>query len=215
MHGRHRLVLLLVIALFVACGAPASTEPQQVPEEEQQQDFWDLMNEHSIDYDYHPTLRSLWEASDAAIIGQILEAREGRGFGGRKGGPRTVESVLLRVRVDELVRGELDRQSTRFLQLELLRPPLVSVRDLNATLPADRMVLLVHDAASVLPDNVEIDETGAEREGGTIYTVPSLKAIFIERDAELATPLDETPGEFERSYSATTLEELAEEIRQL
>lgn len=210
---RTRLILTGIVSLLClsACGSPASTTGSSGHDES----FWTLINRLAVDFEYHETLEDLWGDSDAAVIGHMKNVREGRGIGGKKGEDVTTETVIVTFRVEELVRGDLNEDSREIIDLELRRPSLVSVKELNDATPHDRMLLLIYDQAGTMP-RVEIDESGAEREPGkTLYALTTHKGLFIEEDGALVTPLDPTPGEFESSFEARTIDELAQEIRSL
>lgn len=208
---RGKLALIIVTAVLVsgACGT-AGNNPGAARSDA---DFWSLINRLAVDYEYHEALEALWDDSEVAVIGHMKNVREGRGLGGQKGEDVTTETVIVTFQVDELVRGDLNNDSRRIVDLELRRPSLVDVNELNDATPGDRMLLLIYDQAGTLP-NVEIDESGADRDPGkTLYALTTHKALFIEGDGGLETPLDPTPGEFESSFEARTIDELAEEIR--
>jgi hypothetical protein len=208
---RRSTLLFLALAVAAAgCAAPRTSAGSAAPGK---QDFWELLTQQSLDYEYHPTLQSLWEASDTAEIGTIRNVREGRGLGGKKGQGHAISTVILTFEIMEHVRGDLAADSRRIVDIEWMRPDLVSVRELNDAAPHDHMLVLLKDTAGTMPD-VEIDESGADRDPGkTLYTLTTSKALFIEVEDGLLTPLDSTPDAFDESYEATTLQELAEEIR--
>lgn len=207
--GRLALIVSAVVFVSGACGAPEGTSGRSSPGPS----FWSLINRLAVDYEYHDTLQALWGDSDVAVIGHMKNVREGRGLGGKKGQDVTTESVIVTFQVDEVVRGQLNPDSRRIVDLELRRPSLVSVNELDDATPDDRMLLLIYDQAGTLP-NVEIDESGAERDPGkTLYALTTHKALFIEHDSGLTTPLNTTPGPFEESFDARTIDELAQEIR--
>lgn len=209
LRTRHVLVGLLFVALAAGCGAPRTSGGSSAATEES---LWELLTQQALDFEDHATLRSLWEASDTAELGIIRNVREGRGLGGKKGEGHTIETVIFTFEVVEHVRGELARDSRRVVDIEWMRPHLVSVEELDDSVPDEQMLVLLKDTEGTMP-NVAVDDSGAQRDPGkTLYTLTTSKALFIEHEDRLLTPLDLTPAPFDQSYEAT-LHELADEIR--
>jgi len=131
---------------------------------------------------------------------------------GRKGGA-TAESIIAEFNVDEVIEGEPADDSKVRIDIELFKPSLVDVGDLADAVPKQPVLVLLQEASQELM-GVKIDESGAERDPDkTLYLPPTTKAIFIKLEGDVVTPLDMTPGPFEKSIGATSLEELADEIR--
>jgi hypothetical protein len=214
MEMRTRVLLAISLLFVVACGAPSNPAAHN-PQSEQRAtgEFWQLMNQQSLDYEYFETLEALWNVSDVALIGHLTDIKNGRGLGGRKGELATAETVIAKFKVDEVVRGDLAEDSKANVDIELFKSSLVAVEDLAEAAPSESVLILLQRASPALA-GVEIDESGAQRDPGkTLYLPPTTKGLFIELEDDIATPLDTTPGPFEESIKAMTLEELAEEIR--
>lgn len=175
-------------------------------------DFWSQMY-MQLDYTHFETLEELWEITDVTVVGRIKSVSEGRTLGGTKGERGTLETALIRLEVDEVVTGELEKDSRKKIDIEILRSESSSIEELAESAPDEPLLLLLQNTAKQ-PKAHEIDESGVEREPGkTLYTIPTPKALFIERDDDVVTPLDPAEGPYEDSIEATTLPELADEIR--
>jgi hypothetical protein len=95
----------------------------------------------------------------------------------------------------------------------LFKPSLVTVDELSQVVPSESVLVLLQQASPALA-GLEIDESGAERDPGkSLYLPPTTKGFFVELEQDVVTALDTTPGPSEESIEATTLGELAEEIR--
>lgn len=211
---RRGLSLCLAVMIFLApasCAAddprsPSAQEPGRAP------DFWDLMHLKQ-DFTYFDTLCGMWKINEVALIGPIRTITEGRTLGGQRGEPGTIDTALVRIQVDEVVRGDLANDSRRIVDIEIWRPESSSPEELAASRPNEPLLVMLQDTAKQ-PQPEEADDSAVVREPGkTLYTIPTPKALFIEQSGEVFTPLDPQPGPYEESISATTLDGLAEEIR--
>jgi hypothetical protein len=161
------------------------------------------------------SLREMVEISDVVVIGRIERVGDGRTFGGRRGERGTVDTLILHVRVDEVVRGDLERASREIAEIEVLRPEVGSVEELHAQKPDEPLLFILQDTADQ-PQAAQIDDSGADHsEGKRIYTVPTFKGAFIDDERGLRTPFDPSLTRYDRSVHARTLEELADEIREM
>ncbi len=202
----------VALLLPIACTdrAPGARSPVQ----DSDVDFWRGMTVQAT-WTYFETLREMWEISDVAVIGRIVAVREGRTLGGRRGERGTQTTALVQVRVDELVRGDLADDSRRIVDVEIWRANDVPIEEVAAEAPNEPILLLLQDVARQ-PQPREVDDTVVVREPGkTLYTIATPKALFIERRNDVVTPLDPHPGPYEDSIEASTLPELAAEIRSL
>lgn len=198
-----------LMILLSGCNSEGTTSssPNDAPE-----DFWSALSAQQ-DYTYFNTLREMSEISDVSIIGQIVDIKDGRVLGGKKGEPGTVSTFLLEVEVLEVVRGELAKDSKKRVDVEIISSGDFSAEELDDLIPGQDVLLLLQDMAKQ-PQPEKFDDSGVDRDPDKkLYTIPTPKALFIETSDDVITPLDPPPGPYDDSIEATTLQELAEEIR--
>lgn len=200
------------VVLLMVAGCARNFDDAAPPASESGGDFWAGMRVQAT-WTYFETLREMWNISDVAIIGRIVAVREGRTLGGQRGERGTQTTALVQVQLDELVRGDLANDSRRIVDVEIWRANDVPIEEVAAEAPNQPILLLLQDVAGQ-PKPREVDDSAVIREPGkTLYTIPTPKALFIERGDDVVTPLDPHPGPYEDSIEATTLPELAAEIR--
>jgi hypothetical protein len=178
--------LLAMALIAVACGTPNNTSAHN-PQAERRAggEFWQLMNQQSLDYEYFETLEDLWNVSDVALIGHLTDIRKGRGLGGSKGDLATAETVIAKFRVDEVVRGNLAEDSRANADVELFKPSLVTVDELSQAVPSESVLVLLQRASPALA-GVEVDESGAERDPGkSLYLPPTTKGSSLSSSKTL------------------------------
>ena len=200
--------LAIIVLLAGACSSSPRQPSPHAP------DFWAQL---SVDqeYTYFDTLREMWQINEVAIIGRISKVKQGRTLGGERGEAGTVDTALLEVDVREVVRGELSKDSEKKVDVEIITSSDAPLANLEEIIPDQDVLFLLQDVAKQ-PQPKKFDDTGVERDPNKkLYTIPTPKALFVERDGDVVTPLDPAPGPYEDSIEATTLPELADEIRSL
>ena len=206
------VVAAACVAVLVAAGCAARNSDAGPPASQSDVGFWAGMRVQAT-WTYFESLREMWEISDVTIVGRIIAVREGRTLGGQRGERGTQTTALLQIQLDEMVRGQLANDSRRIVDVEIWRANDVPIEEVAAKAPNEPILLLLQDVAGQ-PKPREVDDSAVIREPGkTLYTIPTPKALFIERGDDVVTPLDPQPGPYEESIQATTLPELAAEIR--
>ncbi|MGH2750140.1 MAG: hypothetical protein ACRDK3_04610 [Actinomycetota bacterium] len=209
-HIRWICVLLLVLG---SCGAPQVDSEQGGVEADG--DFFQLLRRIAVEYEVYDSLEELLKGADVAVIGVIESIDTGRALGAGRDQPEAVETFLITVRVQELVSGDLPSDSQELLDLELYKPSLVSLQDVRRAKPETPLLLVLTDTAN-LPQPSPVDDSDVDREPGkSLFTIPSDTAIFVERANEVLTPLSPSVDAVDRSVKATSLQELAAQIRSL
>lgn len=210
-----RTLAAVGLAALVAagCGGPDSSDPTSTIEFK---GFFDSFHRGlHVDYQVFDSLEEMVSISDAVVIGEIESVRQGRTLGGRRGERGTIDTLLLWTSVTEVVRGELHPSSRNVVEVEVFQPEIGSVEELHDARPEGPMLFILQDTAGQSQPS-EVDDSGADHgPGKPIYTIPTLKAAFIEREGGITTPFDLTRSAYDDSIEARTLDELAEEIRRM
>ena len=205
-----RTIRVAAISLLIAFTWFSLLEP---PNRRVEPDFFSSLASIRLSYEPFSTLEEYLDIAHVSVIGRLEDVSLGRAVGGERGQRGTSERVLIRVRVLEVVSGSLPSEDRDDLHLELLKPHLVSVSELDASLPKQDVLLILQDLTNIWKPSV-VDERGVQRDPHrALYSPPTPKGLFIEREGHVITPLDEAPGQFDSGLAARNLEELAAAIR--
>jgi len=213
MKSKLLLGAALSVSLFAVSACSSSSDDRPAASGEK---YWAPLTQGLGDYEPWPKLEDLVQrGADVVARGRVVKMTDGPPLGGAKDDPNAINTILLHIPVDDVIRSDAPlARKTVLVRIE--KPPLVSGEDtLRLTFPSPAGIFVLQRVDKIRTPQGAVIRQGSPVQSryGPVFALATPEGLFTEDGDQLVTPLArERRGQLWASVQARSLDALAGEI---